>query len=282
MSPSIPPSLPMVLPNRTAVLQLYARVKQPLPHITPSPSPYSSHLTPSHTSAALESHFFNSPSSSPTSPSPFTSALSFTSHDSDAALDAALAASPPLTSPGHPSRHRTLLGLDVGERHIGVAVSDATLTLPTPLPCLTRTPHALTPLIRTLTALLITHSTAGLIIGLPLSPHGALTPQAHRIQHITAQLLTELPHPHPLLMWWDESYSSRMSREVVREAGMDVRRMKEKGVVDSGAAAIILQSFLDHLRGVVDSERNRLREARREEKRKQGQAQPATTHPPPD
>ena len=271
----------MVLPTRAQVLQLYARVKQPLPLTPPPPSRYTSHLTPSqttHSFAALESHFFNpSPSSSSSSSSPFSSSLSFTSHDPDEAVDAALAASH--SSPLHPARHRTLLGLDVGERHIGVAVSDATLTLPTPLPCLTRHPHSpQSPLIAALTSLLTTHSAAALVVGLPLDPHTlALTPQAHRIQAITASLLVSLPHPRPLLVWWDEAYSSRQSREVVREAGLDVRRMKEKGLVDSGAATIILQSFLDHLRAIVAGERNRLRHERRQQRQQEREATAAAT-----
>ena len=255
-----------LLPSRSALLSLYARLKRPLP--TPSVTPPSS-VAPATPNAAeayafdkLESHFFSKPP--PPSSHPSFDSISFAPDDLPS--NAATLDDPPAT----------LLGLDIGDRQIGVAVSDPTLTLAHPLPALFHHPSRLPSLALRIAALLDTHRACGLVVGLPLNHDGSLTPQAQHIQAMTARIFTHLPTP-PTLLWWDESYSTRHAREMVREAGMDVRRSKEEGVLDSGAAAIILRGFLDHMQEVVEQQRMRLRHLRLAEKRKQ-RAEGAETH----
>ena len=248
----------MIRPSRAALLELYAKLKRPIPPrpVTSTSSTRSSPLTPF---ADIESQFFSSASPSPL---PSFSSVSFTDAPPSPLLLSSLRSS---ASSLTPSPHRTVLSLDVGARQVGLALSDPSLTLASPLPPLLRGPTR--SLLPSLSSLLATHHTAALLVGLPLSNDGRLTPQALSIQAFVAPLYTALPSPRPALLWWDESFSSRLSRDALREAGVDVRRAKESGLVDGGAAAVILHSFLEHLHGVVDSERTRLRRARVEEKR---------------
>lgn len=130
-----------------------------------------------------------------------------------------------------------LLALDLGERSVGVAVSDPTLITVRPLAPLRRTSwkkllHAVASLIRDFDAL-------ALVIGLPLNLDGTEGPAAkearRRAHHF--QLFLKIP-----IHLQDERLTSREAETELRSAGFSEEEIREK--VDSEAAAIILRDFI--------------------------------------
>lgn len=133
------------------------------------------------------------------------------------------------------------LGLDVGERRIGVALSDAEGILAVALTVIeTKSDDDA---LRQIIALAHEHEVERIVVGLPLSLDGSLGPQAQKVRSFCESLegCTELP-----VVTWDERYSTADAERVLVEAG--VRRDKRKKRIDSVAAAFILQGYLDRER----------------------------------
>ena len=135
------------------------------------------------------------------------------------------------------------LGLDVGSRRIGVAVSDE-LGL-TAQPVLTLERRSSRPAdLRSLARLCRRFGVVGIVVGRPVHLSGELSPQAGRTQAFAAELgeLTGLP-----IHLWDERLTTREAHQILYEAGH--ARQKHREVVDQVAATLILQSFLDEKAG---------------------------------
>ena len=133
------------------------------------------------------------------------------------------------------------LGLDVGERRIGVALSDAEGILAVALTVIEAKSDD--DALRQIIALAHEYEVERIVVGLPLSLDGSLGPQAQKVRSFTELLegCTELP-----VVEWDERYSTADAERVLVEAG--VRRDKRKKRIDSVAAAFILQGYLDRER----------------------------------
>jgi len=131
------------------------------------------------------------------------------------------------------------LGLDVGSRRIGVAVSDELGLTAQPVLTLTRKSNVREDL-RSLARLCRRFGVAGIIVGNPLHLAGGASPQAEKIQAFAAELgkLTGLP-----ICLRDERLTTHAAREVLYKAGR--RRQEHRRVVDQVAAVMILQGFLD-------------------------------------
>ncbi len=135
------------------------------------------------------------------------------------------------------------LGLDVGNRRIGVAVSDELGLTAQPVLTLERKRtggDVSRDDLRSLARLVRRFAVAGIVVGNPLHLSGELSPQAARTQSFAAQLgeLTGLP-----IQLWDERLTSREAHHILYEAGH--ARQQHRRVVDQVAAILILQSFLD-------------------------------------
>ena len=131
-----------------------------------------------------------------------------------------------------------VLGLDVGERRIGVAVSDPTGTIVSPVAAIRRVSQEAD--IRTVTALAGEYDAEAIVVGLPISLNGRLGPQARLVREFIRSLSKESPvpvHSH------DERFSTVEAERLLREAGHAPSR--EKGLRDSAAASVILQAYLD-------------------------------------
>ena len=135
------------------------------------------------------------------------------------------------------------LGLDIGSRRIGVAVSDELGLTARPVLTLvrrsSRRPTSKDDL-RSLARLARRFSVAGIVVGNPVHLSGKLSPQAARTQAFAAELgeLTGLP-----IHLWDERLTTCEAHQILYEAGHV--RQKHRRVVDQVAATLILQSFLD-------------------------------------
>ena len=130
------------------------------------------------------------------------------------------------------------LGLDVGESRIGVAVSDPTGTITTPLAAIQRA--SLEADLRAVTRLAEEHEAEAIVVGLPISLNGRMGPQARRIREFIRSLSDQSPVP---VHTQDERFSTVEAERLLRDAGRAPSR--DKGLRDSAAACVILQAYLD-------------------------------------
>ncbi len=137
-----------------------------------------------------------------------------------------------------------LLALDLGEKTIGLALSDPTRTVATALETLRRT--AFTKDAEKLKALIAKHGIGGVVIGLPVNMNGTEGPRCQSVRAFAQSLERLIAEPIAL---WDERLSTMAVTRTLVEADMSRRRRAE--VVDKLAAAYILQGFLDFLRRPV-------------------------------
>ena len=136
-----------------------------------------------------------------------------------------------------PARGR-ILAIDPGERRIGVAGADLGLRVAIPLTTIEGGPDAVEAVAR----LVDEEDARALVVGLPLSLSGALGAQAQRAQALAEALADRLSIP---VLTWDERLSSAEARRRLSSGG---GRRRDKRDVDSLAAAIILQAYLDSRR----------------------------------
>ena len=130
-----------------------------------------------------------------------------------------------------------LLGLDVGDRRIGIAVSDETQLIATPHSVYTRVGYG--PDCRHIARLYSELGCVGVVSGLPLNMDGSAGFQAEKVRAFAAKL-EEAGLP---VAFQDERLSTVSAHEALIEGGM--RREARKGTVDKVAAAVILQQYLD-------------------------------------
>ena len=136
-----------------------------------------------------------------------------------------------------------LIGLDVGTKTIGLALSDVERRLASPLVTLKRTKF--TADAAALSAEIRKYEAAALVIGLPLALDGSDTPRAQAARAFSRNFVGLEPIPVTL---WDERFSTAaVERDLI---AMDVSRAKRAEVIDKMAAAYILQGALDALRAL--------------------------------
>ena len=131
-----------------------------------------------------------------------------------------------------------LIGLDVGSKTIGLALSDVSRTIATALLTIQRTKFKADA--ARLLAIAAEHKAGALIIGLPTNMDGSSGPRVQSTKSFARHLslLTNLP-----LAFWDERLSTAAVERTLIEA--DTTRKRRAEVIDKMAAAFILQGFLD-------------------------------------
>lgn len=137
--------------------------------------------------------------------------------------------------------YRSILGLDLGDKTIGVAVSDLSRTIATPIEVIRREKFTLDA--QRLLALVENRKAAGLILGLPLNMDGSEGPRVQSTRAFARNLekLTALP-----ITFWDERLSTVAAERALLEA--DTSRKRRREVIDQVAAGYILQGALDRMR----------------------------------
>jgi len=138
-----------------------------------------------------------------------------------------------------------LLGVDWGERRIGLALSDESRTLAPPLATLTRRTGKRFPM----TALqehLRTHEVTGVVVGLPLDASGSEGDAAKAARDLADDIASRSGLPVAL---WDERFTTARVLGAVREMGGKARTRKAD--VDALAATLLLQHYLDAIRGTA-------------------------------
>jgi putative Holliday junction resolvase len=134
-----------------------------------------------------------------------------------------------------------LLGLDLGEKTIGVALSDRLLTVATPMQTLKRGKFAADA--ARLDIIISEQGVGGLVVGLPLNMDGTDGPSAQSARAFGRNWVNHSPLP---LIFQDERLSTSAVTRTLIEA--DTSRKRRGEVVDKMAAAYILQIALDRLR----------------------------------
>ncbi|HEY6334737.1 MAG TPA: Holliday junction resolvase RuvX [Alphaproteobacteria bacterium] len=139
-------------------------------------------------------------------------------------------------------RGKRLLGLDVGEKTIGLALSDTTLTVASPMATLLRVKFAKD--VERIRAIVTEQGVGGFVVGLPINMDGSEGPRCQSVRQFGANLLEKIDLP---LIFWDERLSTAAVTRTLLEADMSRKRRRE--TVDKMAAAYILQGALDAARG---------------------------------
>jgi putative Holliday junction resolvase len=134
-----------------------------------------------------------------------------------------------------------VLGLDLGERRIGVALTDPTGTIASPLETLQRRAGKRMPLVR-LEALARAHHAERVVVGLPLDLRGNETPWCREVREAGEELARRLGVP---VTFVDERLTSARAERAVRALGLRKEQREDKRRVDAAAAALILQAWLD-------------------------------------
>ena len=134
-----------------------------------------------------------------------------------------------------------MLGLDAGERRVGVALSDELRLLASPVTVLDRR-SGLAPVLDALSDLARREGATQLVVGLPLNADGSEGPQARRAHDFARVAARVIGLP---VQMWDERLSTREAEEIVRAQGRNLRRVRARGELDAVAAASILQDYLD-------------------------------------
>ena len=137
-------------------------------------------------------------------------------------------------------RHGRLMGLDLGEKTIGIAVGDPGHMIATPITTIRRSKFAEDA--KTLLNLVDERQVAGLVIGLPLNMDGSEGPRCQSVRQFASNLskLRDMP-----MAFWDERLSTvAVTRDMI---SADLSRAKRARIVDQSAAAFILQGAFDRL-----------------------------------
>ena len=136
--------------------------------------------------------------------------------------------------------HRAM-GLDVGDRKIGVALSDPSQVLATPLKTIMRVSDDVA--IREILALARKHDISKIVVGLPYSLSGAIGKQAEKVLYFSKQIgqATNVE-----IVMQDERLTSVSANQKLREAGKKGSKLKNE--MDAAAATVILQAYLDEVK----------------------------------
>ena len=135
-------------------------------------------------------------------------------------------------------KDQRLLGLDLGSKTIGLALSDRTLMIATPMETIRR--KKFTPDAEKLLAICAEQGVGGLVIGMPFNMDGSEGPRAQSTRQFAKNLAEKTTLP---MAFWDERLSTAAVTRTLLEA--DASRARRAEVVDKMAAAYILQGALD-------------------------------------
>jgi putative Holliday junction resolvase len=134
-----------------------------------------------------------------------------------------------------------VLGIDYGTRRIGLALSDPTGTIASPLPTLRRRAGKRPPIAR-LEEIARGHQVERLVVGLPLDLEGRETEWCAEVREVGDRLADRLGLP---VEYMDERMTSVRAERAVRSLGLRKAQREDKGRVDAAAAILILQAWLD-------------------------------------
>jgi len=136
-----------------------------------------------------------------------------------------------------------LIGIDLGSKTLGLALSDVTRTIASGLTTLKRGKFSLD--VARLAALIEDHAVGGLVIGLPQNLNGSEGPRAQSTRAFARNLAKRITLP---MLLWDERFTTLEAERVLIAA--ETSRRRRAAVIDKVAATLILQTALDRLQRV--------------------------------
>jgi len=134
----------------------------------------------------------------------------------------------------------SLMGLDLGTKTIGVAISDRLQTVATPRETIKRKKFGIDA--DAIDRLIADNQIAGIVLGLPMNMDGSEGPRAQSTRAFARNLTARIAVP---IFFWDERLSTVAAERALLEA--DMSRKKRADVIDNVAASYILQGVLDRL-----------------------------------
>ena len=137
--------------------------------------------------------------------------------------------------------HNSLIGLDLGTKTIGVAISDTIPSVATPVKTIKRKKFSVDA--DDLLKIISTKNCCGVILGLPKNMNGSEGPRAQSTRAFARNFSAKTNLP---ITFWDERLSTVAAEKALLEA--DTTRKRRAEVIDHVAAAYILQGFLDRLK----------------------------------
>ncbi len=137
-----------------------------------------------------------------------------------------------------PQGRGRILAVDPGEKRLGIALSDPTGTIASPLQVLGHVSRAVDAAV--IAQLAVEHDAVRIIVGQALDDEGNPTPQARHAERLAQAIREQTSLPVEL---WDESGSTQAARAA--RIAMGVSRRKRSGHLDEIAATVILQTYLD-------------------------------------
>jgi putative holliday junction resolvase len=143
------------------------------------------------------------------------------------------------------ARNQTILGLDLGTKTIGLALSDTTYIIASPLSTIAR--HKFSQDAAELEAVMAKYNVGALVFGLPVQMDGSEGPRAQSTRSFAAEMLKRRDIP---IAFWDERLSTAAVERMLTDEA-DLSRKRRAEVVDKTAAAYILQGALEAMRIVA-------------------------------
>lgn len=134
-----------------------------------------------------------------------------------------------------------VLGIDFGERRIGLALSDPSATIAQPLPTLTRRIGKRPP-IAAIVEVIQQNEVERVVVGLPLDLAGEETEWTQTVRDFANKLQQRATIPVDFL---DERLTSVQAERAVRASGLKKTEREQKARIDAAAAVLLLQTFLD-------------------------------------
>ena len=131
--------------------------------------------------------------------------------------------------------------MDVGDRRIGMAISDPMEVIATPLDYLERKIDDLA--VKTIARTVCDFNVELLLVGMPLDQKGYVSSQGEKIQSFQRRLKESIKIP---IRYWDEGFSTKDAEALLHASGKF--GLRKKGIIDSAAAAVILQSYINRVR----------------------------------
>ena len=141
---------------------------------------------------------------------------------------------------GSISKHTALMGLDLGSKTIGIAISDGLRSVATPLKTIKRTKFSED--VEILFHLIAEREVSGIILGLPKNMDGSEGPRCQSTRAFARNIIRFKDFP---IAFWDERLSTVAAEKALLEA--DINRKRRSEVIDHVAASYILQGALDRM-----------------------------------
>lgn len=146
---------------------------------------------------------------------------------------------------------KRIIGLDVGDKWIGVVISDETGLIAQVLSPIQR--HTPSQDLDAINRLVERWQAGKIVVGLPLNMNATVGPQAERTLRFVGSMKE---HCGVSIVTWDERLTTREAERLL--IGQEVRRERRKAVIDGVAAALILQGYLDHERLIGSREETQM------------------------